>query len=181
MGKALIVSDSHGLKEELLAIKKKHENEVDLMIHCGDSELMSHSKELEGFVAVKGNMDLYGRDLPKDAIEQLGDRCIYVTHGHLYDVKMSHMSLAYRAEETGASIVCFGHSHIAEAYEREGMILINPGSIRLPRGSFEKTYCILEIEAEMIKVSYYNLEGHRIESLSKEFDIKSNAVVNKKK
>lgn len=35
----LIISDSHGLEEELQTIAKRHEAEVDLMIHCGDSEL----------------------------------------------------------------------------------------------------------------------------------------------
>jgi uncharacterized protein len=172
MAKALIVSDSHGLKEELLSIKKRHEDEVELMIHCGDSELLSHSKELSDFVAVQGNMDYLGEDLPAERIELLGGKCIYITHGHLYNVKMSHMSLAYRAEETGAAIVCFGHSHVAEAYEREGLILINPGSIRLPRGTFEKTYCILDVQEKETKVIFYSSDGNQIENLTKIFENK---------
>ena len=169
MAKALIVSDSHGLKEELITIKKRHENEIDLMIHCGDSELETNAKELSGYVTVRGNMDFLGKDFPNEAIEMLGNKCLYITHGHLYDVKMSHMSLAYRAEETGAVIACFGHSHIAEAYQREGMIFINPGSIRLPRGTFEKTYAVLEINDLNISVTFYSLEGKKIDHLSKEF------------
>jgi uncharacterized protein len=171
MAKALIVSDSHGLKEELITIKRRHEDEIDLWIHCGDSELQSNAKELSGFVAVRGNMDFLGKDFPNEAIEILGNKCIYITHGHLYDVKMSHLSLAYRAEETGASIACFGHSHIAEAYEHEGMVFINPGSIRLPRGTFEKTYAILEVNQSNISVVFYSVEGKQIDSLSKEFKV----------
>ena len=169
MAKALIVSDSHGLKNELIELKKRHEHEVELFIHCGDSELQTNSNELEGFTTVLGNMDYLGQEFPKEAIELLGGKSLYITHGHLYDVKMSHMSLAYRAEETGASIACFGHSHVAEAYEKEGMLFINPGSIRLPRGSFEKTYAILEVDAEKISIVFYSLEGQRIDRLSKEF------------
>jgi putative phosphoesterase len=171
MAKALIVSDSHGLRKELIELKERHEKEVELMIHCGDSELQTNAKELEGFVTVIGNMDYLGQELPKEAIELLDSKCIYITHGHLYDVKMSHMSLAYRAEETGASIVCFGHSHVAETYEKEGMIFINPGSIRLPRGGFEKTYAILEVEKNDVSVSFYSMQGERINHLSKQFNV----------
>lgn len=169
MAKALIVSDSHGLREELQMLKKRHEKEVDLMIHCGDSELQPSASELSGFITVQGNMDYLGRDFPNEAIEMLDNKCIYITHGHLYDVKMSHLSLAYRAEETGASIACFGHSHVAEAYEREGMVFINPGSIRLPRGTFEKTYAVLDVDGEEISVTFYSLKGIRIDQLSRCF------------
>ncbi|MDM5315669.1 metallophosphoesterase [Fictibacillus sp. b24] len=174
MGKALIVSDSHGLTDELVTLKKRFDSEVDLMIHCGDSELSTNAEELSGFVTVKGNMDYLGDDFPNEAIELLGQTCIYITHGHLYDVKMSYLSLAYRAEETGAKIACFGHSHVAEAFEREGMIFINPGSIRLPRGTFEKTYAVLEIEEGIVSVSFYSLDGIRIDQLCKTFGEKIN-------
>lgn len=169
MAKALIVSDSHGLTEELITLKDRHKSDIDLLIHCGDSELSTNAEELSGYVTVRGNMDFLGRDFPNEAIEMLDDKCIYITHGHLYDVKMSYLSLAYRAEETGASIACFGHSHVAEAFEREGMIFINPGSIRLPRGRFEKTYAILEVEDKLVSVTFYSLDGIRIEQLSKTF------------
>ncbi|MBY6035280.1 metallophosphoesterase [Fictibacillus nanhaiensis] len=173
MAKALIVSDSHGLKKELIQLKERHEQEVGLMIHCGDSELQTSAPELSGFVTVKGNMDYLGQDFPTEAIEMLDTTCIYITHGHLYDVKMSHLALGYRAEETGASIACFGHSHIAEAYEREGMVFINPGNIRLPRGTFEKTYALLEVDDKEVNVSFYSLDGRRIEQLSKQFTLQT--------
>jgi putative phosphoesterase len=171
MAKALIVSDSHGLKQELQILKHRHEDEVQLMIHCGDSELSPTAEELSGFITVQGNMDYLGQEFPNEAIEMLGTKCIYVTHGHLYDVKMSHLSLAYRAEETGATIACFGHSHVAEAYEREGMLFINPGSIRLPRGSIEKTYAILTVDQDEAEVHFYEMDGTVVEHLSKKFTI----------
>ena len=37
--KVLFVSDSHGLTAELEILVEKHQDEVDLFIHCGDSEL----------------------------------------------------------------------------------------------------------------------------------------------
>ncbi|UTW68917.1 metallophosphoesterase family protein [Anaerobacillus sp. HL2] len=37
--KVLIISDSHGLKEELFELLNRYEKEVDAIVHCGDSEL----------------------------------------------------------------------------------------------------------------------------------------------
>ena len=39
--KVLIVSDSHGLTTELEKLMENYQDEVDLFIHCGDSELDS--------------------------------------------------------------------------------------------------------------------------------------------
>ncbi len=49
----LIISDSHGLEEELQTIAKRHEAEVDLMIHCGDSELETGHPALDSYEVVK--------------------------------------------------------------------------------------------------------------------------------
>lgn len=56
----LIISDSHGLEEELQTIAKRHEAEVDLMIHCGDSELETGHPALDPYAVVKGNCDFTG-------------------------------------------------------------------------------------------------------------------------
>ena len=55
--RALIVSDSHGFTDELLMIKNRHKDEVDIMLHCGDSELEAASEEMDSFIAVRGNCD----------------------------------------------------------------------------------------------------------------------------
>ncbi len=60
--KILIISDSHGLTDELQTIAKRHAAEVDMMIHCGDSELETNHPALEGY---KGKM-VYGY-MPKTA------------------------------------------------------------------------------------------------------------------
>jgi len=57
MMKALIVSDSHSSVKELQQLKEKYEGKVDIMIHCGDSELTPAHEELQGFRVVKGNCD----------------------------------------------------------------------------------------------------------------------------
>ncbi|HZH62924.1 MAG TPA: metallophosphoesterase [Metabacillus sp.] len=169
--KILIMSDSHGLTSEILDIKNRHQGEVDLMLHCGDSELPNDCKELSGFKGVKGNCD-FGSSLPNEVIEDLNGTTLYMTHGHLYNVKMSLMSLKYRAIETNAKIACFGHSHIANAEMIDGVLLINPGSIRLPVLRRQKTYAILELENDRANVTFFEVDGNIVDELSREFLLK---------
>jgi len=163
--KALIISDSHGWTRELNVIKERHIHEVDVMIHCGDSELDSSSREMEGFNAVRGNCD-YDDGYPNESIHEFGDKKIYTTHGHLHNVKMTLINLAYRAREVGANIVCFGHSHIAGAELVDNILFINPGSIRLPRMRKEGTYVIIEKQMQEVAVTFHDLDGNVVESLT---------------
>lgn len=155
--KVLILSDSHGLEEEIKQIVNRHQHEVEAIFHCGDSELPSTHPALKDVLTVKGNCDR--SDFPEEIRKEIGGRTIYVTHGHLYNVKMSYVRLTYRAEEVGAKLVFFGHSHLATTFERNNVIYINPGSIRLPRNSDKKTYCICEWNEETTTVTYYELNG----------------------
>ncbi len=163
--KVLILSDSHGLTKELLDIKERHKNDVKFMLHLGDSELSSQSEEMSGFSVVRGNCD-FDSNYPNDMIVLLNGLKVYLTHGHLYNVKMSLMNLSYRAREVGASIVCFGHSHIAGAELIDDVLFINPGSFRLPRMRKERTYVILEVDNNQADVVFYDSEGNTVEELS---------------
>jgi uncharacterized protein len=172
MSRVLVVSDSHGLTSELLKLKEKHINEVDLMIHCGDSELNPDDKELEGFVVVGGNCD-FDDDFPEESLQEVDGRKILVTHGHLYGVKSTLMNLSYRAEELGVDIVFFGHSHLLGAEMINGKLFLNPGSIRLPRLRREKTYCILDINGDKVTVNVYDINLGLLPELNHDFIIKA--------
>ncbi|WP_163970154.1 metallophosphoesterase [Oceanobacillus halotolerans] len=164
MTRVLIMSDSHGLTEEVKTIKERHG--LKHMIHCGDSELDMDRDELEGFVKVGGNCDIDAR-FPTEQKVTIDGITFFVVHGHLHNVKSSLMSLSYRAEEEGAKIVCFGHTHVAGAEKLGNQLLLNPGSIRLPRTRQEKTYIILEWESlENVKVTFYTLSGDIVDALT---------------
>ncbi len=170
MSKILIVSDSHGSTELLEELKSRHASEVDAMIHCGDSELEKEDEALAGFTVVKGNCDFFG-DFPEEALLEIDGYRIFVTHGHLHSVKSNLLSLSYRAEEAGASIICFGHSHLLGAEIIGGSLFINPGSIRLPRGRRERTYVILELKQGRAYLRVYDHDRGEITSLSQEFTL----------
>lgn len=170
MSKLLIVSDSHGLSRELEVVKARHKDAVDVMIHCGDSQLMADEREMAGFIGVRGNCDFDAR-YPNETTVELSGRKIFVTHGHKYGVKTSLMGLKYRAQEIGADLVCFGHSHILGAELVDGVLFLNPGSILLPRERHEKTYMIVELLETAAKVSVYDLNGKELPRLSCEFGL----------
>jgi putative phosphoesterase len=168
MTKVLIVSDSHGLTKELEIIRERHLNEVDLMIHCGDSELLPDNQAISGYLTVMGNCD-FGGGYPLETTAEAGGRKFFITHGHRYSVKSSLMSLKYKALELKADIVCFGHSHDLGAEVIDHTLFLNPGSIRLPRERLEKTYVILDLLNDKIKMSVFEVRGREIAKLAREF------------
>jgi uncharacterized protein len=168
MAKILIVSDSHGSAEMLETIEKLHGQDVDLMIHCGDSELSETDPAISNFMSVRGNCDFYG-DFPDEETHEVGGAKLYVTHGHLYSVKSTLVHLFYKAKEAGADIVCFGHSHLLGVEMIEEILFINPGSIRLPRGRTESTYVILELDDKRATVHIYDYEKGELTDLKQEF------------
>ncbi|MFE8703796.1 metallophosphoesterase [Cytobacillus sp. FJAT-54145] len=170
MAKVLIVSDSHGLTSELVELKNRHEHEVDLMIHCGDSELEATDNAIENFVTVRGNCD-YEIRYQDDVLEETAGKKFFVTHGHLYSVKSSLISLLYRAQEHQANIVCFGHSHILGAEMVQGILFINPGSLRLPRRRMERTYVILDIKEENVYLHVFDFDQGEIMELRDTFTL----------
>lgn len=169
MSKVLVVSDSHGLTNELEMLRERHMNQVDVLIHCGDSEMMPDDKVMNGYLTVKGNCDFGG--YPLETTTEIAGRKFFVTHGHKYSVKTSLMNLQYKAAEMGADIVCFGHSHVLGAEVIGETLFLNPGSIRMPRVRLEKTYVILELVDEKIKMSVYDISGRELKDLAFTFDL----------
>lgn len=170
MTKILIISDSHGWTEELETVKQRHKDEVDYMIHCGDSELPNTSPEISGFVTVRGNCD-HKDQFPEEASVTACGRKLFVTHGHLYSVKSTLMNLYYRAKEVQADIVCFGHSHLLGMECIDDILFLNPGSIRMPRGRKDQTYIILELKQDGAEVFVYELNKGELPELRHQFPL----------
>ena len=125
-----IISDTHddiGLVKQVLERDK-----IDYVIHLGDnfddvSRILSEYPDLKLFY-IKGNHD----DEMVTPAETLFEICglkIYATHGHLFDSKMDHSGIIERGMSFGADIVLFGHSHIQKVFEKDGVLVINPGSL----------------------------------------------------
>ena len=147
----LIMSDTHGDKSIISKVKAYYPK-ADLFIHCGDSELAYGDEALTDFYYVRGNCDRFVQ-FAEEQILEAENRIIYVTHGHLYNVKSTLMPLSYRAQEVNASIVCFGHSHLLGAEKIGNTLFLNPGSLTAPRGRKEKSFIVVDVDGNDVVVN----------------------------
>lgn len=146
--KVLIVSDTHG-KDEKLEEAVMREAPFDYLIHCGDVEGREFFIEALAecpCTIVSGNNDFFS-DLQREAEIELEGHRILVTHGHYYGVSMDVYGLVDEAKSRNAQIVMFGHTHKPMAEIRDGVLVINPGSLSYPRQEGRKpSYAVMEIE-----------------------------------
>ena len=144
MVELVIVSDSHGQSDRLVAIKQRHPN-AEHFIHCGDSMLPFHHEALTGYRVVRGNCDGERAFLQDEVITLSDKRTLFFTHGHYYQVNMQMHRLYYRAKELNAQIVCYGHTHCIAAEVVDNVLMMNPGSIESPRNTNVPTYTLLQL------------------------------------
>lgn len=139
--KILVFSDSHGDKDALLKVVALELPE--LILHLGDHDRDCGVVEWEfpeiPLRSVRGNCDRSSSNLDIDEFT-LGGKRFFMTHGHLYGVKMGYTPILNSAACRGADVLLFGHTHVALYNVCEGISIVNPGSISMGR----KTYAVLE-------------------------------------
>lgn len=168
--KYLIVSDNHGDRNILVEIVNRYVDRVDHMFHCGDSELKANDELWEHFTVVTGNCD-YDPGYKKEQVVSIGDDVIYMTHGHLSNVRFGLTMLSLQAQEAGANIALFGHIHQAVAELDKNILFVNPGSISQPRGPVRiPSYAIIDSENNEYRIQYYNRAHQPIEELAATFE-----------
>lgn len=154
--KILLFSDSHGYTHNMIRAINKYKD-IDIIIHLGDfikdaikvSELYKNIQ----FEFVPGNND-WIRDYPGEKILDLDGKKILITHGHLYNVKYDYEKIIIRGKALKVDAVFFGHTHEAEEFFSEGMLVLNPGSISIPAKSDQPTYCLVEIKEGKFSVRF---------------------------
>ena len=104
----VVMSDSHGDRSIVEAIKEKYLGSVDAIFHNGDSELKSDDPVWEDIHVVRGNMDFYD-GYPERLVTQLGPTRIIQTHGHLFQINFNFQKLDLWAQEEEADICLYGH------------------------------------------------------------------------
>jgi putative phosphoesterase len=154
-----VVSDTHGDTSYIeKALRKIDRAKAHMIIHLGDyirdAEYMQ--RRFNGRVIyVKGNCD-FGSDAKSELLETIEGKNLFITHGHKYDVKHSLTRLMFKAEEVGADLVLFGHTHIAMCEQVKDRWFINPGSASEARVDSESIAFItlgennIEVEIEEI-------------------------------
>jgi putative phosphoesterase len=138
-------SDSHG---DAYALRLAMETvlklgQVDLFAFLGDGiqdfyDLKDWAKSQNPqarFEAVRGNNDPMRPGLSDEAVINAGGVWLYLCHGHRERVKLTLWFLADKAKDRDCRAALFGHTHVAFSGEKDGILLLNPGSVSLPVGS----------------------------------------------
>ena len=148
-----VFSDSHGVKEPMLAAIE--EQKPDMVLHLGD-----YVRDAEAIAAyfpsldlryVRGNCDaevdqmvLQFPIMADYALFDLDGRTAFITHGHLFNLD----NLPPHKE---GDLLIHGHTHVLTVQEKDGMTYINPGSAALPKENHPKSYMIYENRTFTIK------------------------------
>lgn len=128
----IVTSDSHRRANYLLEIIEKHYENADLFINLGDGEddvdsaLMLYPKlKIE---RVCGNCD-WGSSLPLTKQITANGKKIFFSHGHPFYVKHGYEVIEQKAQELGADICLFGHTHVPYTAFKDGIYYMNPGAV----------------------------------------------------
>lgn len=134
----LVVSDTHRDSYSLRqAILQQPTAEVILHLGDGEEEIMDMKLEFPKrmIIPVRGNCD-WGSTLPSSEEICLEGKRIFMTHGHLYQVKMGYHPIYCAAREKKADILLFGHTHVPMQDYDDGLYVLNPGSLNGANASY---------------------------------------------
>ena len=153
--KILIVSDTHRRDGNLQTVIEKTAP-FDMLIHLGDAEgsedrIETWCREQNENCQVHmilGNNDFFSR-LPREEEFDIGKYHVFITHGHYYYVSMDVDTIIEEARSRNADIVMFGHTHKPYFSQKDGLTVLNPGSLSYPRQDGRKpSYMVMEIDEE---------------------------------
>lgn len=145
--KIIVMSDSHDNYRALSKVMQDFY--ADIYIHLGDGE-----RELNKFCLsnpdkqvyhVCGNCDFASLSDNELLISPDNKNVIFAVHGHKHGVKYSLETLKQTARNKGANIALFGHTHSRYNEYDNGLYILNPGSISLPRDGHKPSFGIIEL------------------------------------
>ena len=160
--KLMIASDIHGsafyCKEMLKAFENEHADKIlllgDILYHGPRNDFPAEydtkavTALLNGMkdrlLCVKGNCDsevdqmvLEFPMLAEYAVLPVGEKLLYLTHGHVYNDK-NPLPMAE------GDILMNGHFHVPCCRQEEGFVYMNPGSVSIPKENSWHGYMTLE-------------------------------------
>ena len=133
--KILVLSDTHGRTERCVRVIERERPQMILHLgdRVGDAERLVALFSMIPLRAVSGNCD-FGRGAPERVLIEPGGVKIFLCHGHTLGAREGTDGILRAARERGAQVALFGHTHRGLCDYREGIWLMNPGSLSEPRG-----------------------------------------------
>ena len=133
--KIVVFSDSHGQIDRYIDVLERERPQM--FFHLGDR--VGDAKRLAKLFpeipmrCVCGNCD-FGQGAPELQVVQTGGVTLFLSHGHTLGVKTGLTGLLRAAAERNAAVALYGHTHRGHCELREGIWVLNPGSLSSPRG-----------------------------------------------
>ena len=140
-----ILSDTHGLlrSEALVALAG-----ADHILHAGDvgdPTILDSLRALAPLTAIRGNIDTHGpcASLPETEAIELDGHLFYLVHS-LQDLDLDPVA-------AHIAVVVSGHSHKASVENRNGVLLLNPGSAGPRRFRLPVTLVLLHTDSGALR------------------------------
>lgn len=156
MTRVAVVADTHH-SFRWLPFAAEQLGKVDLLFHLGDfaPDAEQVAAELGGvpFCAVRGNNDS-GSVYQKLRIERVEDAWLMLVHG---DAFYTTGQMAQKARDNQCAAVLFGHTHEPMLRADGEILIINPGSLSLPRRGSRPSCALLEVEGKDINVKMISI------------------------
>ena len=151
MKRIAVFADSHNMFSRLpLAVEKL--GKVDMLFHLGDFAIDAERIAAElgdvPYFSVKGNNDS-GSVYQTLRIERVEDIWIMLVHGDGYHTLYQMIN---QARENHCSALLFGHTHEPLLQADGEILIVNPGSISLPRRGSKPSCALLEVDGKDINV-----------------------------
>ncbi|MDY3250063.1 MAG: phosphodiesterase [Candidatus Choladocola sp.] len=178
--KLLIASDIHGSSYYCRKLLDVYEREKagrmillgDILYHGPRNDLPAEyapkeviallNQKKQEIYAVRGNceaeVDQMVLEFPVLADYMLffeGNRAVYATHGHVFHE--NHLP-----PMKAGDVLLHGHTHVLRAEQKGEILILNPGSVSLPKEGNPPTYAVLENGVFSIR----DFEGHTIKEIS---------------
>lgn len=160
--KYLIASDIHGSAYYCEKVLKAYEEEKadrilllgDILYHGPRNDLPKDynpkaciamlNERKSDLLCIRGNCDAEVDQMVLDfpiladyCVVESGDKLIYATHGHVYNE--GNMPPLKKGD-----ILLHGHTHVPKCVDKDGIIIMNPGSTSIPKENSHHGYMIIE-------------------------------------
>lgn len=120
----------------------------DLILHAGDVNapwVLNALARIAPVRAVVGNNDepQLGQSLPLECFFRVGDTTLGLMHGH--HPRMTARQHTLDRMRGIVDVAVYGHSHVPEIAEYDGLLMVNPGSPTQKRYQPHATFAILSV------------------------------------
>lgn len=143
----IIASDSHRKNDRLKVLEKMYPRA--LFLHAGDFQ--EDPTRFDHWISVLGNNDPeYDGLVPWKRVVLIEGHRVLLLHGHQVSSKDREEKLAQLAWKENCDVVVYGHSHVPVVENKDGILILNPGSLYRSRKVYGPTYIKADFEKDSI-------------------------------